>query len=61
MKANSFQSSRRFAWLPVALILLALAPQAQAHILHGEAGGFASGFHHPWSGLDHICAMVAVG
>jgi urease accessory protein len=61
MKTNSFQSSRRFAWLPVALILLALVPQAQAHILHGEAGGFKSGFHHPWSGLDHICAMVAVG
>ena len=50
MKTNSFQSSRRFAWLPAVLILLALVPQAQAHILHGEAGGFASGFHHPWSG-----------
>lgn len=42
-------------------ILLALGPQAQAHIIPGEAGGFESGFHHPWSGLDHVCAMVAVG
>ena len=61
MKTNSFQTSRRFAWLAVAAVLLALAPQAQAHIIPGEAGGFESGFHHPWSGLDHICAMVAVG
>lgn len=61
MKINSFQTSRRFAWLAVAAVLLALAPQAHAHIIPGEAGGFESGFHHPWSGLDHICAMVAVG
>jgi urease accessory protein len=33
----------------------------QAHIVAGESGGFASGFKHPWSGWDHICAMVAVG
>jgi len=56
-----FQPSRRLAWLGIAAVLLAFTPQAQAHILGGEAGGFASGFHHPWSGLDHICAMVAVG
>ncbi len=61
MKTNSYQRSRRFAWLAVAAVLLALAPNAQAHILTGEAGGFESGFHHPWSGFDHICAMVAVG
>ena len=61
MKINSLKDSRRFAWLPVIAVLLVLAPQAQAHILTGEAGGFKSGFHHPWSGLDHICAMVAVG
>lgn len=51
----------RFARLGAAAALLASAPLAQAHIEHGEAGGFASGFHHPWSGLDHIAAMVAVG
>ena len=27
----------------------------------GEAIGFASGFEHPISGLDHILAMDAVG
>ncbi len=40
---------------------LATSPAAQAHIEKGEVGGFASGFKHPWSGLDHIAAMVAVG
>ena len=32
-----------------------------AHKRGGEAIGFASGFLHPISGLDHILAMVAVG
>jgi urease accessory protein len=32
-----------------------------AHQRGGEAIGFASGFVHPISGLDHILAMVAVG
>ena len=43
------------------LLLLLWPLTASAHIVPGEAGGFESGFHHPWSGLDHICAMVAVG
>ena len=34
---------------------------AFAHQRGGEAIGFASGFEHPISGLDHILAMVAVG
>jgi urease accessory protein len=32
-----------------------------AHQRGGEAIGFASGFVHPISGLDHILAMIAVG
>jgi urease accessory protein len=35
---------------------------ALAHVEGGAlAGGFASGFTHPLSGLDHVIAMVAVG
>ena len=34
---------------------------AHAHVGVGETSGFAHGFGHPLSGLDHICAMVAVG
>ncbi|HWA07997.1 MAG TPA: HupE/UreJ family protein [Opitutaceae bacterium] len=45
----------------LAAVFLLTTQAAHAHIEHGEAGGFASGFHHPWSGADHIVAMVAVG
>jgi len=45
----------------VALVLLALAPEAAlAHSGHA-AGGFSIGFTHPLGGLDHVLAMVAVG
>ena len=40
----------------------ALLPSfAYAHVGAGEASGFMHGLTHPISGLDHICAMVAVG
>ena len=32
-----------------------------AHNPGGVTGGFASGFMHPLTGIDHILAMVAVG
>ena len=44
-----------------ALLLLLWPLTASAHVERGEAGGFVTGFHHPWSGFDHILAMVAVG
>ena len=34
---------------------------AFAHTAAAQAKGFATGFLHPLSGLDHILAMVAVG
>ena len=37
------------------------ARPALAHVDHGEATGFFTGLEHPWSGLDHIVAMLAVG
>jgi urease accessory protein len=41
---------------------LALLPTAAlAHTGIGDASGFAHGFAHPISGLDHILAMVMVG
>jgi urease accessory protein len=52
-------SPRRAA--TAAALWLALAPLAHAHIESGHAGGFTSGFGHPWGGLDHVAAMVAVG
>jgi len=43
----------------IAALLWPLA--ARAHETHGGASGFAGGFLHPVSGLDHVVAMVAVG
>ena len=34
---------------------------ACAHVEGGQAAGFITGLQHPWSGLDHILAMIAVG
>ena len=42
------------------IALLAMSEVAEAHIGHG-ASGFLNGLAHPFSGVDHIIAMVAVG
>jgi urease accessory protein len=52
------QTSRVFAVLAAIFLLPSLA---HAHVGVGETGGFLHGMGHPLSGLDHICAMVAVG
>jgi urease accessory protein len=41
-------------------LLLLAAPLAQAHPGHGPHG-FVSGLVHPFTGWDHLLAMVAVG
>ena len=43
------------------LLSLGWAEVAWAHVQGGQAAGFMTGLHHPWSGLDHILAMIAVG
>lgn len=52
------QTSRVFALLSAILLLPSLA---HAHVGVGETGGFLHGMGHPLGGLDHICAMLAVG
>ncbi len=49
--------------LPLSFVAaLALLPSfAYAHAGVGETGGFMHGLLHPFSGLDHVCAMLAVG
>ncbi|MDD4927883.1 MAG: HupE/UreJ family protein [Gallionella sp.] len=48
--------------LKILLSLLVLAPNlAQAHAGIGEAVGWVHGMLHPFTGLDHLCAMIAVG
>lgn len=49
----------RTLWF-VAISLL-LPSFAYAHVGVGETNGFLHGLTHPTSGLDHVCAMLAVG
>jgi len=42
-------------------IFLALTSAALAHTGQADASGFAHGMSHPFGGLDHVLAMVAVG
>ena len=45
-----------------AAIVAALAAQtAGAHPIAFHTGGFATGIAHPFLGLDHVLAMIAVG
>lgn len=51
--------------IAIAMVIAALPGLALAHV-GGDAGGhheigFAAGFTHPFTGLDHLLAMVAVG
>ncbi len=41
--------------------LLMVSGTGSAHSGTGLAGGFVPGFQHPFTGLDHLLAMVAVG
>lgn len=43
-----------------AILMLAASPAALAHV-DGHAGGLASGFSHPFLGVDHLLAMLVVG
>ena len=43
-----------------AAALMAMAGLAEAHPGHDNSG-FLNGFIHPFTGIDHIMAMVAVG
>ena len=50
---------KKFTFLLAALLL---APTlAHAHTGVGDTSGFAHGFGHPLTGLDHLLAMIAVG
>jgi urease accessory protein len=45
----------------IATTVAGLSSPAIAHITNASGAGFAGGFSHPFSGLDHILAMIAVG
>ena len=54
-------TSKSLNWLPATAMLLLLTQSAHAHAVSHQAAGFMSGLEHPWSGWDHIIAMIAVG
>jgi urease accessory protein len=45
----------------IAMAGVMLSSPAMAHITNASGAGFAGGVSHPFSGLDHILAMVTVG
>jgi len=45
----------------IILFILGWSQAAWAHVEGGQAAGFVTGLQHPWSGLDHVLAMIAVG
>lgn len=59
--SQRFPSPRAGAVLLAALLLALSAHSSYAHTTTGVAGGLASGFLHPLTGLDHMVAMVGVG
>lgn len=52
---------RLLQFLGFGLSLALVATEAGAHAGAGAHGGFASGISHPFLGLDHVIAMLAVG
>jgi urease accessory protein len=60
---NTKSCSARFRSLFPAALLLLLAGTASAHPGHAghEVGGIGWGLAHPFTGLDHLLAIVAVG
>ena len=56
----SHRTSTRIA-LASFLVLLGLTSRALAHPGHGLAESFTGGISHPFTGLDHLAAMTAVG
>jgi urease accessory protein len=52
---------RLFIFVLAAAIALFQHAPAEAHLYGAYGAGFEGGFVHPFSGLDHMLAMVAVG
>ncbi|MDJ0817683.1 MAG: HupE/UreJ family protein [Desulfobacterales bacterium] len=58
---HPFKQSSQYTRFLISAVILFWASSAYAHVEQGQAAGFLTGLQHPWSGLDHILAMIAVG
>ena len=47
--------------LVLPFVAMAVPSLAHAHVGIGETSGFLHGVSHPLTGIDHLCAMIAVG
>ncbi len=45
----------------IGIVVAGLSSPAMAHITDASGAGLSGGFAHPFTGLDHILAMVTVG
>jgi urease accessory protein len=63
LKLNKWMimKSRLTPWLALPVTMLAYIPRADAHSMGAEGAGFITGLAHPFMGLDHLLAMIAVG
>lgn len=61
MSKSAFPRSILFFMAVLLLPSFAFAHTGVGHAGSGEASGFMHGLTHPASGLDHVCAMLAVG
>ena len=53
--------NRLLPLLALPVTMLACIPNAGAHSMGAEGAGFITGLAHPFMGLDHFLAMLAVG
>ena len=53
--------SKSFVFALLAVVGMIFTPAAFAHTFGAHGAGFAGGLAHPFFGLDHLLAMVAVG
>src|ERR1019366_3965973 len=58
--ATSLKRSMPLA-VGIAMAGVMLSSPAMAHTTNASGAGFAGGLSHPFSGLDHILAMITVG
>jgi len=53
--------NKKILALSGSLLVMALPGIAAAHPGHEAGGSFAAGTLHPLAGIDHLCALIAVG
>ena len=58
---NELKYIHSFVWLLLLTVYFVFPPSAHAHVHQGQAISFTTGLEHPWSGIDHVLAMIAVG